>query len=166
MIKTLLIHLDCDYLRQNTYSMTNEPTYHYDQIYPYPKILQEVKELIVSTIIDMANPTDYQHTGLNKEAYADIIYTHVMALGYNNGDLKAALDDIFPSRNPFFYPETDDSDAAAKMLFTLARIQKRFKHQAWAFEGFHRDTQQLKPRKEVISEVKKQLLASSFDPEV
>jgi len=146
--------------------MSNEPTYHYDVIYPYPKIIQEVRDLIVPTIIEMANPEDFEGSGLSEKDYADIIYTHVMALGYNNGDVKAAHNDIFASRNAFFYPETNETDATAKMLFNLLSIQKVFKHQVWAFQGFHQDTQLLKPHDEVIREVKKQLLVIWFDPTV
>jgi len=139
--------------------MTDTPTYHYDVVYPYVKILQEVKDLIYPTILENADPEDIQACGMAKEHYADIIYTHVMALGYNEGDLKAAHEDIFPTRNLDFYPQTDELDAAAAVLFNLARIQKFFQHQVWAFQGFHQDTQALKPRDNVLIEVKKQLLS-------
>ena len=130
------------------------------------KILEEVKELILPTVIDMSEPADVQHAGLSIEAYADVLYTHIMALGYNNGDIRAAMADIFPERNPMFYPQQDELDAAGHMLLTLTNIQKVFKHQVWAFQGFHQETQALKPHKKVITEVKKSLLAISFDPEV
>ena len=137
-------------------------TYHYDQVYSYEKILQEVKELILPTIEEMANPEDLINTGLNKAEYADIIYTHIMALGYNAGDLRAAFDDIFPARNIIMYPETDEQDAAGKMIINLAAIAKDFKHQFWAFQEFHKNTKNLMPYKQVIIEVKKQLLATQF----
>jgi len=136
--------------------------YHYDQVYPYEKILQEVKDLIMPTIIDMIPPDDLTSKGLSSYQYADVIYTHIMALGYNSCDLKAAFDDIFPDRNPFFYPEVDEMDAAARMLFNLAAISKDYKHQVWAFQEFHKDTKALKPHKEVIVDVKRQLLATQF----
>lgn len=137
-------------------------TYSYDQIYPYEKILQEVRELIIPTIAEIVNPEDLKITGLSNDDYADIIYSHIMALGYNNGDLKAAFDDIFPDRNFVMYPETDETDAAGKMILTLAAISKDFKHQVWAFQCFHKNTQELMSHKQVIIEVKKQLLATQF----
>ena len=137
-------------------------TYHYDQVYSYEKILQEVKELILPTIAEMVNPEDLKITGLTKDAYADVIYTHVIALGYNNGDLRLAFDDIFSERSHVMYPETDESDASAKMIMNLAAISKDFKHQVLAFQGFHKNTQELMPHKQVIIEVKKQLLATQF----
>ena len=137
-------------------------TYHYDQVYSYEKILQEVKALILPTIAEMANPEDLELTGLTNDAYADIIYTHVMALGYNNCDFRAAFDDIFPDRNIIMYPETDESDAAGKMIINLAAIAKDFKHQVWAFQEFHKNTKELMPHKQVIIEIKKQLLAIQF----
>ncbi len=136
--------------------------YHYDQVYPYEKILQEVKELILPTIEYMINPDDLQHTALSPHAYTDVIYTHIMALGYNKGDLRSAFDDTFPTRNPIFYPELEESDAAGRMILNLAAIAEEFKHQVWAFQNFHVNTQALKPHKEVITEVKKQLLATQF----
>lgn len=72
---------------------------------------------------------DVENTRLRKEDYAEVIYTHIMTLGYNEGNLQAALNDIFPSRNPVFYPESDESDAAFKMLINLAGIEKEYKHQ-------------------------------------
>jgi hypothetical protein len=137
-------------------------TYHYDQFYSYEKILEEVKALILPTIEEMANPEDLQYTGLTKNAYAEIIYTHVMALGYNEGDLNSSLNDIFASRNPILYPEINDQDAAAKMFINLAGIMDEYKHQVWAFQEFHKNTKNLMPHKQVIIEVKKQLLATQF----
>jgi hypothetical protein len=137
-------------------------TYHYDQIYSYEKILQEVKELILPTIAEMANLEDLKLSGLNKIEFADIIYTHVMALGYNLGNLNAAFNDIFPTRNFIMYPEIDETVAAGKMVYNLEAISKDFKHQVWAFEGFHKNTKLLKPYKEVIIHVKRQLLATQF----
>ena len=133
--------------------------YTYDSIYPYETFLKEVKDLIFPTIIEMINLDDVKNTQLSKEAYAEVIYTHIMALGYNEGNLQAAFNDIFSSRNFVFYPETDESDAAAKMLINLAGIEKEYKHQVWAFQSFHKGTQQLRSHKEVLIEVKKHLLA-------
>jgi len=136
--------------------------YHYDQIYPYEKILQEVKELILPTIEEMINTEDLVSTGLSKAEYSDIVYTHIMALGYNGGNLRAAFDDIFPTRNILMYPETDEQDAAAKMIFNLMTIEKDFKYQFWTFQEFHKNTMNLMPHNEVIIEVKKQLLLTQF----
>ena len=136
--------------------------YHYDQVYPYETILQEVRELILPTIIEMIHPDDLNSIKISSREYADAIYTHIMAQGYNEGNLKAAFDDIFPSRNPVLYPESDEMDAAGRMFINLAAIAKDFKHQVWAFQGFHKDTQQLKPHKEIILSMKRQLLATQF----
>ena len=137
-------------------------SYYYDQVYSYEKILREVKELILPTIADMVNLEDLKFTGLSKNDFANIIYTHVMALGYNEGDLKAAFNDIFPTRNFILYPEKDESDAAGKMILNLAAISKDYKHQVWAFQEFHKNTKELMPHKQVIIEIKKQLLAIQF----
>ena len=133
----------------------------YDKIYPYDKLLQEIKELIIPTIIDKVNPKDYRSTGLSKEALAEVVYTQIMGLVYNDFDINATLSDLMPSRNHIIYSGTDESDAA-NMSLHLVMIQKDYQHQVWAFQKFHKLTQELKPQKEIIIEVKKHLLASKL----
>lgn len=61
--------------------------YHYDQVYSYEKILQEVKELIMPAIIEMVHPDDITNTGLS----ANILTTGV---GYTRpwGDENRMID--------------------------------------------------------------------------
>ena len=132
-----------------------------DNIYSYEKLLQDVKELIFPTIVEMINPTDTIETGLNKEDLANIVYTQIMALVYNDEDINAAVNDLMPSRNPIIYMGPVATDAA-NMAMHLAMILEDYKHQVWAFKAFHRLTQALKPQKEIITEVKKHLLATQF----
>jgi hypothetical protein len=148
---------------KTSFAMISHEEYNYDSVYPYKTILQEVRSLILPTIIEMSNPEDPDNIGMSKDEFADVLYTHIMALGYNAGDVKAAFDDIFPARNRVFYPDISELEAAARMIFNLMAITKDFKHQVWAFRGFHQDTEALKPHDEVIREVKKQLLAIQYD---
>lgn len=131
--------------------------FHYDHVYPYTKILNEIKELIIPTIIEKINLEDIKTTGLNKQALTDFIYTQIMALGYNDGDINASLNDLMPNRSPIFYNDTEEIDAI-KMAVRLSVISEEYSYQISAFSTFHQMTLALKPHKEVIKTVKIKLL--------
>ncbi len=133
----------------------------YDQIYSYEKLLLEVKELIMPTIINRINPDDIEATGLTREILAEDVYSKIMALGYNQCDINAALNDLMPTRNYLLYPGEDELEAV-NMAMHLSIALEDYKHQIWAFQAFHNLTQELKPYKEVIITVKKHLLATQF----
>lgn len=135
--------------------------YQYDQIYPYEKLLQEVKDLIFPTIVDRVHPDDAKALGLTKEALAEVVYTQIMALAYNDEDVNAALNDLMPHRNPIIYYGPADEDAA-NMALHLVAIFKDYKHQFWTFQQFHMLTKEMKPYKEVMLAVKKQILAAQM----
>ncbi|MGP8215565.1 MAG: hypothetical protein ACLQQ4_08380 [Bacteroidia bacterium] len=126
--------------------------YHYDQIYSYEKIMQEVKELIIPTFVDRINKVDTEITGLEKWALADVIYSSIMALGYNDEDINASLNDLMPTRNQLIYRGPENSDAVS-MSFHLCVICKELTYQVNAFSNFHKMTQALKPHDEIIDAV-------------
>lgn len=130
--------------------------YDYDQVYSYEKILQEVKQLIFPTIVEMVNPEDVKNLGLKKEILADVFYSHIMALAYNDGDLSACLEDLMPFRSPAIYMGSDEEDAAVMSLY-LSAMGKEFDRQVRAFKVFHNLTQELAPRDEVLMHVQLQL---------
>ena len=131
--------------------------YNYDQIYSYEKILEEVKELLLPTIIDRINPDDVSKTHLRKEDLAEIIYCEIMALGFNSKDINAAVNELMPTRNPFIYKGPDETDAAS-MAMHLVIISNEYFHQLEAFEMFHQMTKELRPRDEVIRKLKMRIL--------
>jgi len=136
-------------------------TYHYDQVYSYESIFKEVKELILPTLIERINPADIEASGLNQIQFSEYIYNLIMALGYNELDVNAAVNDLMPTRNPFIYPGPVETDVV-NMAIHLCKVIEDYKHQVWAFQGFHKNTQNLMAHKQVIIEVKKQLLATQF----
>ncbi|MBS1612956.1 MAG: hypothetical protein JST49_09060 [Bacteroidetes bacterium] len=127
----------------------------------YIMMLEEVKALILPTILERINPEDLKLTGLEKDDYADIVYTQIMALGYNEGDINASVNDLLPTRNPFIYPGPDELEAV-NMAMHLVIVSEDFKHQVWSFQQFHKLTQEYKPYKEVMLGVKRQLLAAQL----
>lgn len=131
--------------------------YNYDEVYPYDKLLQEVKELLLPTITEMVNPLDAKKLNWRKEDVAEIIYTQVMALAYNDENINASLIDLMPIRNQFLYPEPEET-AAVNMAIHLCIICKDYSHQLRAFKVFHQMTKELKSRNEIIREVEIHLL--------
>lgn len=131
--------------------------YHYGEIYPYEDMLKEIKDLIFPTITESLSPQAIINTGLRKEDLAEIIYSQIMALGYNGKDVNASLTDLMPTRNPFIYDGTEEEDAV-NMAMHLSIICQEYKFQILAFQTFHNMTEELKPHNDVIREVKKLLL--------
>ncbi len=131
--------------------------YLYDKIYPYSKILQEVKDLILPTILESIDMKDVEKVGLRKEDYAEVVYSQIMALGYNSQDINSAINDLMPTRNPFVYPGPEETDAV-NMAIHLSIICKNFAFQIRAFQSFHQMTQNLKSHDEVIKNVKMHFL--------
>lgn len=127
------------------------------QHYEYETILHEVKELLLPTIIDRIIPKDLVAVNLDRNILADIIYSQIMALGFNNRDINAALNDLMPTRNPLIYPGSDETDAV-NMAIHLAIIDEDYSDQVKAFQVFHQMTKELRPRDEVIRNVKRQVL--------
>lgn len=131
--------------------------YHYDQVYSYEKILEEVKELLLPTILDSIPSEEVAKTNLRKEDLAEIIYSQIMALGYNNQDINSSLNDLMPTRNPFVYTGPAETDAV-NMAIHLSIICNDYSHQVRAFQSFHKMTQELKSHDEVMRNVKLQIL--------
>ena len=131
--------------------------YHYDQVYSYEKILREVKELLMPTICKRVPPDDVAKTNLRKEDLAEIIYSQIMALGYNNQDINSSLNDLMPSRNPIIYTGPKETDAV-NMAIHLSIVCNDYSHQVRAFQSFHKMTLELKSHDEVIRNVKLQIL--------
>lgn len=142
-------------------SSASEYDYYYDQVYPYVKILQEVKDLMLPTIENMVNPEDLQITGLSKQAFADFVYTQIMSLGYNDGDINATINDLMPTRSHIIYHGPAEVDAV-NMAMHLSIISEDYQHQVRTFKDFHQMTQQLQPHADVIRKVKLNLLPLSL----
>ena len=121
------------------------------------EMLKKVKDEIFPTIVDMVNPEIEKDLGINKEAYAEIVYTHIMALRYNNGDINSAINDLMPYRSPIIYHWTEEEDAI-NMMNNLIMIMKDYQFQYWAFKGFHENIKNKMPFDKAIIEVQKALL--------
>jgi hypothetical protein len=79
---------------------------------------------------------------MSKEAYARVLFSRGMALGYNDGDIQKALDDLMPTRNPFIYPGDSELEDKEMMLVDLEIAAHDFKCQVAAFNTFHRKTKE------------------------
>jgi hypothetical protein len=69
----------------------------------YEEALAEVKALIIPTLIEQQDPGEHMNYNMSKEAHSEVLFSRVMALGSNDGDIQKALDDLMPTRNPFIH---------------------------------------------------------------
>ena len=62
----------------------------------YNEILEEIKALFIEKLEKIVETEAYEANPLlSKHTYLNTLYTDIMALGYNFGDLKKATDDIY-----------------------------------------------------------------------
>lgn len=60
----------------------------------YNTFLQELKTIYITYLLKIIPEKAYENSPMiTKEVYANTIYTDIMAIGYNSGDLDKALDD-------------------------------------------------------------------------
>lgn len=97
-------------------------------------------------------------TGLSKQDLAEITYTQIMALGYNNQNINSTLADLMPTRNSNIYPGPEETDSV-NMALHLVTICKDFAQQLRAFQCFNQMTQEQKPHDEIIRNVKMLMLS-------
>lgn len=116
---------------------------------------KEVKNQIFPTIIEMINP-EVENCGITIDAYAEIIYSHIMALGYNKGDINSAVSDLMPFRNPIFYQSTEEEDAIT-MVNNFSMVMEDFRFQYRAFRVFYENFQNEMPFDKNLIEVQKVL---------
>ena len=135
--------------------MKNNSENPYNQVYSYEAILKELKELLLPGILKEINPvcTALIVLGiLSKEDYAELIYEEIMALGYNDQDIKASVGYLMATRNPIIFqgPEkTEDTNLA----FHLCGVTEDYPLQINAFEVFQKMTKDLRPHDEIIQNI-------------
>jgi hypothetical protein len=105
----------------------------------YQEMLDAVKELYIAHLRKRvplaaynANPLISGHT------YLDVIYTDIMALGYNNGDIAKAVDDILPMNLAFFInPKNKTKKMTVAEVSESARL---YADEIHVFHQFHLET--------------------------
>ena len=132
--------------------------YNNDKIYPDNILLKEIKDIIYPTILEKIKIDNITKPGLSENCLADIIYSQIMSLGYNNQDINLAVVDLLPNRNSTIYNSSEEIDAI-NMAIDLSVICKSFTPQIRAFIAFHKMTKDLIPQKEIIRNVKMLMLS-------
>lgn len=62
----------------------------------YNELIQKVKGLFMERLQKIVNDDAYKaNFQLTKNAYLDVLYSEIMALGYNFGDVDKATNDIY-----------------------------------------------------------------------
>lgn len=76
----------------------------------YNEFLEEIKTIIMAKLKDIVPEDAYDaNPMLSKDLYLDVIYSDIMALGYNFGDIKKAADDIFECKSWAVHPDKLES---------------------------------------------------------
>lgn len=121
----------------------------------YNTMLQKVKELITEKL-DLIVPNDAHITKgkLSKDFYLDAIYTDIMALGYNFGDVNNATKDIYELQSTV-YGETNEFYNST--LIRVTETAKQYPQLVNVFSVFHKLSQNSVPFDEVIDNVKIEL---------
>lgn len=122
----------------------------------FEELRPQIKELIIPTIIESLEISPI-HDEMLDDAMAEIIFTHLLSLAYNDEDINATVSDLMPFRNPFIYNGTDEDDAV-KMSMILIAFQKDFQFQYMAIKKAMNDLKEDLPEKEVLLNVKSLLL--------
>jgi hypothetical protein len=115
----------------------------------------QIKELVIPTIIESLERSPINDE-MPDDAMSEVIFSHLLALAYNDEDINATLSDLMPFRNPFVYNGSDEDDAV-KMSMILVAFLEDFKFQYMAIKGAMNNLVDGEPEKEVIINVKKLL---------
>ncbi len=69
----------------------------------YNELLAEIKKCFIEKLEQIVKEEAYRaNPDLGKEGYLDNVYTDIMALGYNFGNIKKATDDIYEMQSALF----------------------------------------------------------------
>ena len=118
----------------------------------YNQALEGIKESIIEKLALVVSDEAYlANPNLPKRTYLNTIYTDIMALGYNFGDLKLAAGDIYEMQSPLF--------GEGKEFFKIIqmRVGETASHYPFfveVFSDFHRKTQAGVDYEEVLDDVK------------
>jgi hypothetical protein len=118
----------------------------------YDQILGEIKKSIIEKLAQIVPEAAYlANPNLTKHTYLDSIYTDIMALGYNFGDIKKAVDDIYEMQSPLFGEGEEMYRTIQSRFVETASLYSFF---VLIFSHFHKETQAGKDYEEVLAYIK------------
>lgn len=121
----------------------------------YNTFLHELKNIYIPYLLGIIPEEAYENSPLiTKDVYANTIYTDLMAIGYNFGDLDKALEDKIESTFtlPFVVPKTQDE--VVKEINETARL---YPYAIEIFSNSHKKMQAGENLQDILDYVKHKL---------
>jgi hypothetical protein len=105
----------------------------------YSELIQKVKELFIEhldkTVKDDAIKANSQ---LTKQAYLDVIYTEIMSLGYNFGNVEKATNDIYEMKSAL---HGESQDLKNRIQKGVVETLNTYPFEIKTFSDFHKSYQ-------------------------
>jgi len=121
----------------------------------YNQLLEEIKNLILPKLKEVVHQAAYDaNPEIPEVFYRDMIYTDIMALGYNFNDSKLAVDDIYELQS-IMNGESDE--LYQNIQQRIAETKTIYPSFVSVFSLFHKQSQNRVPFDEVIANVKSEL---------
>ena len=112
----------------------------------------EIKELFIQHIGErLVDEDDERDMRMSK---SEIIYTGIMALGYNSGDFKKALIDYYEARARF---DGESAELFEELKSNLEFVYEHYKVESEVFSAVATQLSQDKPLDVVINFIKEEL---------
>ena len=122
----------------------------------YNEILSEIKILFIEKLEKIVNDEAYKaNLLLSKQSYLDTLYSDIMALGYNFGDIKKATEDIYEMQSALF---GDSKELHKNIQLRVEETNRLYPALVNSFSKFHKETQEGEDFEKVLDEIKLDLL--------
>ncbi|MES2851939.1 MAG: hypothetical protein V4698_03435 [Bacteroidota bacterium] len=121
----------------------------------YNQLLEEIKNLFLPQLKAVVHQAVYDaNPDMPEVFYRDMIYTDIMALGYNFNDSKKAVDDIYELQS-MLHGESDE--LYQNIQQRISETKAIYPFFVNVFSLFHKQSQDGLPFNEVIQNVKIEL---------
>jgi hypothetical protein len=118
----------------------------------YNEALKQVRELFLYRLAKVVKDDAYlANPKLPKEVYLDALYTDIMALGYNFGDLDKAAEDSYEMKSALW---GKNYELKSQNRMGVKETQRLYPKEINIFSNFHKLTQDGVGFKEAIATVK------------
>ncbi|MFN8258147.1 MAG: hypothetical protein U0W24_20830 [Bacteroidales bacterium] len=118
----------------------------------YNEILSKIKKVFIEKLTEIVDEDAYKtNPKLTKFAYLDSLYTDIMALGYNFGDLQKAADDIYEMKSAL---HGESNELYNKIKFNVRETSIVYPGLVKIFSLFHTKTQAGEDFDKVLNDIK------------
>ena len=113
------------------------------------------KELFINRLEKIISDEAYEaNPSLTKSAYIEVVYTEIMALGYNFGNIQKAVDDIYEVKSIL---QGESKKLRVEILKGIIETSKIYANEVNIFSQFHRSYQQGTDYNVLVEELNKKL---------